>query len=81
MLLQISYSLGFNCRSSAKRGTSILPPDTRMPTFLPVTSTFFWKTAAAAKHPVGSTTSFMRLAKKRIVSTNFGIADRNHVVH
>jgi hypothetical protein len=28
-----------------------IPPDTRTPTFLSLTSTFFWMTTAAAKHP------------------------------
>ena len=63
------HSLGGSSRSSAKRVGSMFPPDTRTPTLVPLTSILLWKTAAAAKQPVGSTTSFMRLAKKLRAAT------------
>src|SRR5699024_2397909 len=53
----------------AKLARSTLPPLRMTPTRLPSTGTAPVKAAAAARQPVGSTTSFMRSAKKRIAAT------------
>lgn len=53
-------------KRAAKLATSTFPPLKITPTRFPSTGTARPNAAAAARHPVGSTTIFMRSAKKRI---------------